>query len=121
MPEITTAPVGETIEDDSAVHIDSEGNAYKAVLPDKPAIGYCITGASSGSVQVVLSGNVPASLEAVNGAFVYLDNDTPGAISSVKPSGIFQVIGRINEGFLMVEVSQSKISELNPAAVAYFQ
>ena len=121
MPEITTAPVGETIEDDSAVHIDSEGNAYKAVLPDRSAIGYCITGASSGSVQVILSGSVPAALEAVNGAFVYLDNDTPGAVSSTKPTGSFQVIGKINEGFLMVEPSQLKISELSAAAVAYFQ
>ena len=121
MREIVTVTIGEVIGNNNAVHIDSEGNAYKAVLPDRPATGFCKTGASDGSIQVILSGTISASVEALNGTFVYLDNETPGALSPIKPSGSYQIIGRMIDNGLMIEPSQSQINSLNAAAVAYFQ
>lgn len=118
--EIITVTVAESISNNSAVHIDSVGEAYKATLPDRPATGLCKTGAASGSVQVILSGTVSAPVEALNGAFIYLDNNTPGALTTTKPAGDFQIIGRMIDNGLMVEPSQSQITTLNAAAVASF-
>ncbi len=118
--EIITVTVAETISNNSAVHIDGAGEAYKAVLPDRPATGFCKTGAASGLIQVFLSGVISVPLEAFNGTFVYLDNATPGSLTTIKPAGEFQVIGRMIDNGLMVEPSQSQITILNAAAVASF-
>lgn len=118
--EIITVMVAETISNNSAVHIDGAGEAYKAVLPDRPATGFCKSGAASGLIQVFLSGIISVPLEAFNGTFVYLDNDTPGDVTATKPAGDFQVIGRMVDNGLMIEPSQTQITTLNAAAVASF-
>lgn len=121
MREIITATASETIDDGAAVHIDASGDAYSAVLPDKPATGVCIIGAASTeSIQVIVSGRIESPIEGQAGLVVYLDNETPGGITWSAPSGAAQTLGRLSDGGIMVvQVDQQQIS-VNPAAASFF-
>ena len=119
MKDIVTIPVGETIGDNNAVHINASNQAYKAILPDRPANGFCEVGGSSGSIQVVISGSVPAPAEANDGVFIYLDNETAGEITHTKPVGSFQILGQMRDTKMVLSITP-QINELSPAAVVAF-
>lgn len=120
MSEIITIEVAEAIGNNSAVYVSDVGEAYNAALPDKPATGFCRTGASDGAIQVFLSGLVPLPVEGLPGNIVYLDNVTPGEITALKPSGTVQKIGRISDGdYMLLDISQPE--QLNAAAFAFFK
>lgn len=121
MIEIITATAAETIDDGAAVHIDATGEAYNAVLPDKPATGVCVAGAAdTESIQVIVSGRIAAPLEGASGLVVYLDNTTPGGVTWTVPNGAAQTLGRLSDGGIMVVQVDQQQSSVNPAASAFF-
>lgn len=119
MRDIITVEVGETIGNSKAVHVSDEGFAYLAELPDRPAVGFCITGASSGLIQIFLNGATALPVEAIPGAYLYLDNATPGAITATKPEGTIQTIGRVLDGSDFSIEIQTEI-QLSGAAMSFF-
>ena len=120
MASIITVTVGETIGNEEAVFIDSGGLALKATLPDRPAVGFCLVGASSGLIQVFLSGFVQLPFVALAGTLVYLSNTSAGAVTGTQPDGLFQSIGTILEDKMLVKIEQPKHS-VNPIAAAFFK
>lgn len=120
MRDIITVTVGHEVGNAKAIHVDGEGVAYLAELPLRPAVAYCRFGAASGQVQAFLNGSAPATVEGFSGTYIYLDNDTPGGLTTIKPNGAFQVIGRILDGGEMaIEISNSE-TQLDAAALTFF-
>lgn len=110
MREIITVQVGETIADGDFVHIDTDGEAYKAILPNRPACGYCVTGASSGSIQVFFDGKFSAPVEGLSGTFIYLDNSSAGLVTETRPNAPFQTVGRLADvGSFVIDIQTPSV------------